>query len=147
MYFYFVSNQSNHYFFHHSLWKKNCEFYADRYLEETKDLYETLLIVKYRSIIQFLLFFKPKDSIFATDLLARPDQIWILVVVQLLSCIWLSATSWIAALQAPLSSTISQSLLKFMSIELVMLINHVIPCCLLFLLSSTFWLNSLSSKT
>ena len=134
MYFYFVSNQSNHYFFHHSLWKKNCEFYADRYLEETKDLYETLLIVKYRSIIQFLLFFKPKDSIFATDLLARPDQIWILVVVQLLSCIWLSATSWIAALQAPLSSTISQSLLKVMSVESVMPSDHLTLCRPLLLL-------------
>ena len=37
-------------------------------------------------------------------------------------------TSWTAAHQAPLSSTISQSLLKFMSIELVMLSNHLILC-------------------
>ena len=41
-------------------------------------------------------------------------------------------------LQAPLSSNISQSLLKFMSIELVMLYNHVILCCLLLLLPSIF---------
>ena len=33
----------------------------------------------------------------------------------------------------PLSSTISQSLLKFMSMELVMLSNHLIFCCPLFL--------------
>ena len=38
--------------------------------------------------------------------------------------------------QAPLSSTISWSLLKFMSIELVMLSNHVILCHHLLLLSS-----------
>ena len=36
--------------------------------------------------------------------------------------------SWITACQAPLSSTVSWSLLKFMSIELVMLSNHLILC-------------------
>ena len=43
-----------------------------------------------------------------------------------------------AAHQAPLSSTISQSLLKFMSIELVMLSNHLILCHRLLLLPSVF---------
>ena len=38
-----------------------------------------------------------------------------------------------AAHQAPLSSTVSQSLLKFMSIELAMLSNHLILCCPLLL--------------
>ena len=37
-------------------------------------------------------------------------------------------TPWTAARQAPLSSTISQSLLKFVSIESVMLSNHLILC-------------------
>ena len=41
-------------------------------------------------------------------------------VVQLLSCVWLFATPWTAARQASLSFTISRSLLKLMSIELVM---------------------------
>ena len=36
--------------------------------------------------------------------------------VQLLSCVWLFVTLWLAALQAPLASTVSQSLLKFMSL-------------------------------
>ena len=36
------------------------------------------------------------------------------------------ATPWTAAHQAPLSSTVSWSLLKFMSIESVMLYNHLI---------------------
>ena len=43
-----------------------------------------------------------------------------------------------AARQAPLSSTISQGLLKFLSIELVMLSNHLIFCCPLLLLPSIF---------
>ena len=60
------------------------------------------------------------------------------VVFQLLSWIWHFAISWIAAHQVPLSSTISQRLLKFMSIELVMLSNHLILCCLHFLLPSIF---------
>ena len=40
--------------------------------------------------------------------------------------------------QAPQSFTVSQSLLKFMSIELVMLPNHLIPCCPLHHLPSVF---------
>ena len=51
------------------------------------------------------------------------------VVVQLLSCLWLFVTPWTAAPQASLSSTVSWSLLKLMSIELVMLSNHLILCC------------------
>ena len=47
-------------------------------------------------------------------------------------------TPWIAACQASLSFTISQSLLKFMSIELVMLSIHLILCCPLLLLPSSF---------
>ena len=46
-------------------------------------------------------------------------------------------TPWTAAHQASLSFTISQSLLKLMSIESVMAFNHLILCCLL-LLSSIF---------
>ena len=48
--------------------------------------------------------------------------------VQLLSCVWLFATPWTAALQASLSITNSQSLLKPRSIELVMPSNHLILC-------------------
>ena len=45
----------------------------------------------------------------------------------LLSHVQFSVTPWTAAHQAPLSFTISQSLLKFMSIESVMLSNHFNP--------------------
>ena len=62
------------------------------------------------------------------------------VVAQSLSHVWLFATPWAAACQTPLSSTISQSLLKFMFIESVMLSNHLILYCPLLLLLS-FLLN------
>ena len=48
------------------------------------------------------------------------------------------ATPWTAACQASLSFTISQSLLKFMSIESVMPSNHLILCHRLLLLPSIF---------
>ena len=51
----------------------------------------------------------------------------VFVVVQSLSCVWLFATPWTAACQAPLSFTIFQSLVKLMSIESVKLCNHLIP--------------------
>ena len=59
------------------------------------------------------------------------------VVVQSLSHVRLFVTPWTAC-QAPLSSTISQSLFKFMSTESVMLSNHVILCCPPLLLPSIF---------
>ena len=51
------------------------------------------------------------------------------VAVQSLSHVQLFATTWITAHQASLSFTISWSLLKLMSIELVMPSNHLILCC------------------
>ena len=60
------------------------------------------------------------------------------VVVQLLRCVQLFATPWTAARQASLSFTISQSLLKLMSIESVMSSNHLILCHPLLLLLSIF---------
>ena len=50
--------------------------------------------------------------------------------VQSLSCVWLFATPWTAACQASLFIPNSQSLLKLMSIKLVMPSNHLILCCL-----------------
>ena len=58
--------------------------------------------------------------------------------VQLLSCFRLFATPWIAARQASLSITNSQTLLKLISIESVMPSNHLILCCPLLLLPSIF---------
>ena len=65
-------------------------------------------------------------------------HIALFVVFQSLSCVWLFATPWIVAHQAPLSSTISRSLLRFMSVELVMSSNHLILCRPLLPLPSLF---------
>ena len=59
-------------------------------------------------------------------------------VVQLLSRVWLFVTPWTATHQASLSFTISWSLFKFISIELVMPSNHLLLCRLLLLLPSIF---------
>ena len=58
--------------------------------------------------------------------------------VPLLSHVWNFATPWTTALQASLCFTISLSLLKLMSVESVMLSNHLILCHSLLLLPSIF---------
>ena len=63
---------------------------------------------------------------------------WIHCCYCSLSCLWLFATPWTAARQASLSFTISQSLLRLVSIESVMPSNHLILRCLLLLLPSIF---------
>ena len=60
------------------------------------------------------------------------------VVVQALSGVRLFATPWTAACQASLSFTISWSLFRLKSIELVMPSNHLALCCPRLLLSSIF---------
>ena len=60
------------------------------------------------------------------------------VVVQSLSHVRLFVTPWTTACQASLSFTISQSLLKVMSIESVMPFNRLVLCHPLFLLHSIF---------
>ena len=61
-----------------------------------------------------------------------------LVAVQSLRHVRLFATPWTAARQASLSFTISWSLFKLMSIELVMPSNHLLFCHSLLLLPSIF---------
>ena len=58
------------------------------------------------------------------ELLAEP----VVVSVQSLSCVRLSATPWTAARQASLSITNSRSLPILMSLESVMPSNHLILC-------------------
>ena len=60
------------------------------------------------------------------------------VVVQSLSLIQLFVAPWTEVHQASLSFTISQSLFKLMSIELMMPSNHLTFCCPLLLLLSIF---------
>ena len=58
--------------------------------------------------------------------------------VQSLSCVWPFVTPWTAAHQVSLFITNSWSLPKLMSIELVMLSNHLILCLPLLLPPSIF---------
>ena len=68
--------------------------------------------------------------------------------VQLLSCVQLFASLWTAAHQASLSISNSQSLLKLMSIELVMPLSHLLLCHPLLLLISfrINWFNLLAAQ-
>ena len=61
-----------------------------------------------------------------------------LCVAQSLSGVQLLVIPWTAMCQAPTSSTISWHLLKFMSIELMVLSKHLILCCPLLLLPLIF---------
>jgi len=81
----------------------------------------------------------PEDSEVFSETSVRP---WMISVqfssVHLLSHVRFFATPWTAAHQASLSITNSWSLLKLMSIELVMPSHHLIFCCHLLLPPSIF---------
>ena len=68
----------------------------------------------------------------------KPHYFYFLSSVQSLIHVQLFVTPWIAAQQASLSITSSQSLLKLMSITLVMPSNHLVLCCPLLLPPSIF---------
>ena len=70
--------------------------------------------------------------------LTQEETLHIIIVVQSLSRVWLFATPWTATRQVSLSFTISQSVLKLMSIKSVMPSSHLILCRPLFLLLSIF---------
>ena len=59
----------------------------------------------------------------------KPHKKTKVAVVKLLSRVRLFVTPWAAAHQAPLSFTISRSLLKLKFVESVMLSNHLFFCC------------------
>ena len=97
----------------------------------------------------FITHILPQPLLFNMDHIILTPSMWtvslllvlsvvFVAVVQSLSCVWLFVTPWTAACQTSLSFTISQSLLKFMSIESVMPSIHLILCCLLLLLPSIF---------
>ena len=78
------------------------------------------------------------DSVLTLSLKADILYVWIFSSVQLLSRVWLFATPWTAVCQASLSITNSWSLLKLISIKLVMPSNHPIVYHPLLLLPSVF---------
>ena len=63
------------------------------------------------------------------------DKFATMLTVQALSCVQFFETPWTEACQA---SLFFRNFLKLMSIQLVMLSNHLILCCLLLLLLSIF---------
>ena len=69
----------------------------------------------------------PADRFFTAEPPRKPEKT--MAFVQSLSHVWLFATPWTAECQAFFSFTVTQSLLKLMSIELVMPSNHIILCC------------------
>ena len=89
-----------------------------------------LLIFWYTDLISIVSSLKP-FSVFSLSLNSFSS-------VQSLIRVRLFATPWTPAHQASLSIINSQSLLKLMSIELVMPSNHLILCCTLLLLPSIF---------
>ena len=90
------------------------------------------------SILKLLLFMVANDCIVPASPYGTLWSVVVVVVVKSLSCVQFFVTQWTAAHQAPLSSTISWSLLKFRSTELVVLSNHLILCHSLLLLLSIF---------
>ena len=82
-------------------------------------------------------YFKIVYDLYSTlcDLSFTGDRV---IIVQSLSRVWFFANTWTAARQASLSLIISQSVLKLMSIELMMPSNHLILCHHLSLLPSIF---------
>ena len=70
----------------------------------------------------------------------RPHRVLLgfIFVAQLQCHIQLFVTSWTASGQASMTFTVSWSLLKFTSIQLVMLSNHLILCCPILHLLSIF---------
>ena len=77
-----------------------------------------------RSSLTYFLFSIPETTHLRLDL----NPYAIVVVVQPLSCIRLFVTPWTVAHQASLFITISWSLLKLMSIVLVVPSNHLVLC-------------------
>ena len=92
---------------------------------------------EFESLLHHLLSLRPwKINLSAPHALIRIMRVK--VKVKSLSRVRLFATPWTTARQASLSITNSRSLLKLMSIELVMPSNHLILCRPLLLLPSVF---------
>ena len=70
---------------------------------------------------------------YRVSILQNENLVEIVAVAQLLSRLWPFVTLWTAEHQASLSFTISLSLLKLMSMELVKPTNHLILCQMLLL--------------
>ena len=81
----------------------------------------------------------PAEGIRVISSVGLEFAVW--MFVQSLSRIRLFLTLWTAARQAPLSLTISRSLLKLISVELVIPSNHLILCRPFLLLPSIIFVS------
>ena len=98
-----------------------------------------LLLKVFSVFFNFMLFFFPAGEIVKNWCsMIRTKCPSIVVVVWSLSHAQLFVTPWTAAHHASLSFTISQSLIKLISTELVIPSNHLIPCYPFFLLPLIF---------
>ena len=88
--------------------------------------------------IQSIFFSPGSECILSIPTLVQGLFILPHLVVQLLSNARLFETPWTATSQVSLSFTISQSMLKLMSIKVAMPSSHLIFCCLLLPLPSIF---------
>ena len=95
-----------------------------------------ILCLSHTSCCTYLTFIKCKNAYHSTCIALR--TVPQLSSVQSLSCVWLFVTPWTAAHQASLSITNSQSLLKLMCIESVILSSQLILCHPLLLQPSIF---------
>ena len=102
------------------VWMSVCQLYLNKVVYTHTDTHAELTKVKKGLISTILKFQRP------------------FVIVQFLSHVQLFATPWSAAHLSPLSSAISWSLLKFISMQSLMLSNHLILCHPLLLLPSIF---------
>ena len=117
-----------------------CYSGKNNYLQETKMNYFEVSHIEFQSAIIILggskhyiwtVFFTWTQNHYHVCVCVCVYLLCVCVCVLSLSGVWLFATPWIATHQASVPFTISQSLLKFMSIESVMLSNHPILCHLL----------------
>ena len=108
-------------------------------LKITADDFSVLAAVLKLSAANFSITQKKQKWLAIMSFSCRPNHLeFQKFVVLSLSHVQLFVTPWTAAHQASLSFTISQSLLKLMSIESMMPSNHLILCHRLLLLPSIF---------
>ena len=111
--------------------RRHCApFYLSNYLETISNLWG-LFLTKQKAFIIWLAYPRLRDSRYGAFLLSVQS-------VHLFSRVQLFVTPWTSACKASLSITNSRSLLKLMSIQLVMPSNRLILCCPLLLLPSIF---------
>ena len=115
-----------------NIWSPSIRFRVCKGIRRLNSFISKITSLKEDSKIRLVL--EAATRVFCGD----PKRLSSISPFQLLSRVRLFVTPWTAACQASLSITNSHSLLKLMSIKLVMLSNHITLCHLLLLLPSIF---------